>query len=69
MDLIGYVCYRATQKFGGNDGVFNAAGFSNAFESITGIKKTMDGNEVLAILWGRKDVEILNRSHYRLKTS
>lgn len=67
-DLIGYICLRATKSFGGNDGMFNAAGFSNQLEKITGVKRTMDGETVRAILWGREDIEALpDGAHYKLR--
>ena len=65
-DLVNYVCLLATRAFGGNDGVFNLAGFSHQFSKVTGIKRTIDGKAVEAILWGRKDVERLpGGAHYR----
>lgn len=57
---------QAARKFGGNDGVFNAACFSNRMMTLAGLSGVMDGMLVRAVLSGRGDVEVLRGGHYRL---
>jgi hypothetical protein len=64
-DLVNYICQRAAFRFGGSDGVFNAAVFSTVWSEITGLKNGLDGLAVRAMLHGRPDVES-NGSHFRL---
>jgi hypothetical protein len=68
-DLTSWVMVRATDKFGGpRDGMFNAACFSAAWCEITGLRNSLDGRAVAAMLHGRSDVEALSGgAHYRLK--
>jgi hypothetical protein len=58
-DLISWMMVRAADKFGGNDGTFNAAGFSSAWKEITGLQSGLDGRAVRAMLHGRPDVDAL----------
>ena len=66
-DFIGMVIDRAIDRFGGKrDSVFNAAGFSSALREMSGVKQTIDGGMVRAILCGRRDVDVLaGGCHYR----
>jgi hypothetical protein len=66
-DFISLVIDRAIESFGGkNDGMFNAACFSTALASMSGVNQTLDGRMVRAILCGRQDVEVLRGGcHYR----
>lgn len=67
-DVVRLVCERAAQSFGGNDGMFNAAGFSNAMARIADCRGGLDGRMVRAILCGRSDVAVCSSdAHYRLK--
>jgi hypothetical protein len=57
----------AAESFGGDDGVFNGAGFSQAMRQLSGVTCTLDGYVVATILDGRSDVEVLKGgSHYRM---
>lgn len=67
VDLIHYVCIRAARRFGGSDGLFNAAGFSWAWKQITGLESGLDGYAVQAILHGRSDVRSDGHAHYWLR--
>lgn len=65
-DLVSWVMVRAEDKFGGNDGTFNAAGFSTAWKEITGLSSGLDGRAVRAMLHGRQDVQQLSGgSHFK----
>lgn len=64
-DVIGQAMKLAAERFGGVDGMFNAAGFSNTLGFLTGINGGVDGKLVKAILSGRTDCEHLPGSHYR----
>lgn len=67
-DLIRLAAERAAKAFGGGDGTFNGAGFSNEFAAIAGIRGAIDGHAVRAMLTGRADVRILkDGAHYRLR--
>lgn len=66
-DLIRFAMVRATERFGGKDGVFNGACFSGAFTELAGVTSGIDGKIVSAMLCGRPDVEVLKGgAHYRL---
>lgn len=65
-DLLNYVCQRAVQKFGGRDGTFNGACFSQAWKDVTGLQSGLDGLAVRAMMHGRMDVERIGTAHYRL---
>lgn len=66
-DLIRLAMNRACELFGGNDGVFNGACFSQAFIRMAGVESNLDGRVVEAMLCGRSDVEQLSGgAHYRL---
>ena len=67
MDLINYVCQRAAFKFGGSDGLFNAANFSAAWKEITGLQSGLDGLAVRAMLHGRPDVGTDGCAHFWLR--
>lgn len=60
-------CERAAGRFGGDDGVFNAAGFGLAFNGLAGVKGGLDGLVVRAMLTGRSDVTVLKGGHYQLR--
>lgn len=66
-DLLHFAMIRATQIFGGNDGVFSSASFSQAIKKVTGVKHLLDGQFVRAMMVGRTDVELLSGGcHYRV---
>jgi hypothetical protein len=66
-DLVALAAERAANYFGGNDGVFNAAGFSNALTELANVNGIIDGKIVRVILAGRSDIEVLKGGcHYRL---
>lgn len=68
-DLIHLAMEEACRKFGGNDGVFNAAGFSQAMMHHARLRGGIDGLLVRVLLTGRDDVDVLHGgSHYRLRT-
>lgn len=69
-DLIRLAAERAAGSFGGHDGTFNGAGFSQEFAKLAGINGAIDGKLVRAMLTGRRDVRVLRGgSHYRLLAS
>lgn len=70
-DLILIAAEQAAEAFGGGDGTFNAAGFSNCMMKLVNLRGTIDGNLVRAILSGRPDIEFLapGDSHYRLRST
>jgi hypothetical protein len=61
----------AAERYGGNDGVFNSAGFASAMAELAGLVthvNLMDGKLVEAILTGRSDVEALSGgAHWRYR--
>jgi len=59
-DVVHLTMRRATEKFGGNDKVFNGAGFGSELAKIAGLTNGVDGNLVEVILCGRNDVEQLS---------
>jgi hypothetical protein len=66
-DTIRLAAERAVGRFGGSDGLFNAACFSWAFTRIAGTCSAIDGNLVRAMLTGRRDIEVLKGGcHFRL---
>jgi len=66
-DVVHLSMRRAVEKFGGNDKVFNAAGFGIQLAKLANLANGIDGNLVEVILCGRDDVEQLSSgSHYRL---
>lgn len=60
---------RAAERFGGNDGLFNAACFSEAFMKLAGCNGALDGRIVRAILCGRRDVDAMvpGDAHYKIR--
>ncbi len=65
--MIAWTMRRACRRFGGTDGTFNAAGFSQAWSDVTGIRGGLGGETVAAMLHGRNDVVVLRGgAHYRL---
>lgn len=67
-DMIRLAMRRAARRFGGSDGVFNAAGFGLTLAGMAGLRGGVDGDLVAAILCGRSDVEPLRGgAHYRLR--
>ena len=67
-DVVRLACERAVRGFGGNDGMFNAAGFSNAMARLADCRGGLDGKMVRVILCGRSDVAVCSGgAHYRLK--
>jgi hypothetical protein len=66
-DMLRFTMEKAAQRFGGGDGTFNAANFSNALRETSGVAQTLDGKMVRALMVGRPDVRVLPGSHYRLK--
>ena len=68
-DVIRLAIDRACINMGGNDGLFSAAGFSDAIANLAGTNSVLDGNIVRVILTGRQDIEPQkNGSHYYLKS-
>lgn len=66
-DVVRLAMNRACELFGGRDGVFNSACFSQAFIRIAGVETNIDGRIVEAMLCGRQDVEQLSGgAHWRL---
>jgi hypothetical protein len=66
-DFVRRACEDAVTSFGGQDGIFNSAGFGVAFRKLAGVTQTLDGKYVRAILLGRKDVDLLSGgAHFRL---
>ena len=66
-DAVHDTMLRAAEKYGGTDGTFNSACFSEALLDLAGVKQPIDGKVVAAILLGRSDVEVLSgRAHYRV---
>ena len=66
-DVVHLAMRRAVEKFGGNDKVFNGAGFGTELAKLANLANSVDGNLVEVILCGRDDVEQLSGgSHYRL---
>lgn len=66
-DAVHEAMLRAAKKYGGTDGAFNSACFSEALLELAGVKQPIDGKVVAAILLGRSDVEVLSgRAHYRV---
>lgn len=67
-DLIHFAMERACVIFGGNDGVFNSACFSTAFEKISGVNRLLDGWTVRAMMVGRTDVKVMSGgSHWQIR--
>jgi len=65
-DVVHVAMRRAAANFGGNDGVFNGAGFGTELMKLANLNGGVDGNLVEVILCGRGDVEQLSGgSHYR----
>lgn len=60
---------RAAERFGGPDGVFSGAGFSNALMHAAGLSGAVDGRLVRAILAGRCDVQDRGNGHYQIAPS
>lgn len=66
-DLIRLAAERAARRFGGTDGIFNSAGFSQEFTRMARVSRPLDGNVVRAMLCGRSDCELLSGgAHFRL---
>lgn len=66
-DAVHEAMLRAAKKYGGEDGTFNNACFSEALLEMAGVKQQIDGKVMATILLGRQDVEILpGRAHYRV---
>ena len=66
-DLIHLAMCRAADRYGGNSGVFNGAGFSHALIHFAKTNRQLDGEVVAVILCGRDDVDCLaGGSHYRI---
>lgn len=65
-DSVSLAMQMAANSFGGKDGVFNGASFSNAMRQLAGVTCNLDGYVVATILEGRSDVQVLKGgSHYR----
>jgi hypothetical protein len=66
-DVVHIAMRRAVDNFGGNDNIFNGAGFGSEMMKLASLSGGIDGNLVEAILCGRDDVEQMSGgSHYRL---
>ncbi len=69
-DLIRLAASRACDSFGGNDGTFNAAGFSQEFIKMSPTSNQIDGHIVRMMLTGRPDIQVLKGdAHFRLVQS
>ena len=67
MDVVRLAAEQAAIQFGGHDGTFNAASFSNRMARISMLKTKVDGLMVRAILCGRSDIEEVGPAHYRVR--
>lgn len=66
-DLVHLAMRRAVEKFGGNEKVFNGAGFGVELMRLANLQGGIDGHLVEAILCGREDVRQLSGgAHYLL---
>jgi NAD(P)-dependent dehydrogenase (short-subunit alcohol dehydrogenase family) len=64
-DVVNLAMRRAVKSFGGNDGVFNGAGFGIQLMKLANLDGVIDGNLVEVILCGREDViQLQGGSHY-----
>lgn len=64
--LVSLAMVRAIAAFGGEDGVFNRAGFQTAFDAVLGFPGTTTSTMAAALLGKRADVEVLaGGAHYR----
>ena len=67
-DLIRLAAERAAASYGGHDGTFNAANFSQEFIAMGPTVRQIDGIVVRMMLTGRDDIGVLaGGSHYRLR--
>ena len=57
----------ACRSFGGDDGMFNSAGFSNAVELVTGLCRPMDGRLVQFVLEDHHAIDRHGSAHWVLK--
>lgn len=65
-DFIGReVIPAAVKRYGGEDCIFNAANFGLALMEKIGLRGSLDGLIVKAILEGRPDVVMMGGSYYR----
>lgn len=64
-DLVGEAIDLAVLRFGGTDGVFNAAGVSAALSLLFRLQEAIDGQRIHAFLVRRPDVACLGPSMYR----
>lgn len=60
-----FFAWKATRKFGGDDGLFNSACFAEVIQEELGLP-TPDGLIVKLILSGRVGVEQVGDAHWRL---
>lgn len=64
MQLVQRAMILAAEAYGAEEKrTFNAAGFSNALRELSGVRQTLDGKMVEAILQGRSDVVSLGPGH------
>jgi hypothetical protein len=61
--VILFFAWRATRKFGGDDGLFNSACFSEVIREMLGLP-TPDGLIVRLILSGRNGIEQVGDAHW-----
>jgi hypothetical protein len=67
-NVVVFLSQLACKKFGGNDGVFNSAGFAQIVEELTGLPITeIDGEIVRLILSNRSEISSLpGGSHWKV---
>ena len=63
--VILFFAWRATKLFGGDDGLFNSAGFATVVHDMLGLP-ILDGLVVKLILSGRDGIEQVGDAHWRL---
>lgn len=67
-DMLRYAMEKAVRLFGDNgDNIFTSACLSGAITKLAGVSGVIDGNIIRCLLVGRRDVEILDSCHFKLK--
>lgn len=66
-DLIRFVMEKAADRYG-DESMFSAACFATSLRQVSGVRQTLDGQMVAAIMVGRDDVERLDRCYYRMRS-
>lgn len=63
--VILFFAWKASKLFGGNDGLFNSAGFASVVHDMLGLP-VLDGLIVRLILSGREGIEQVGDAHWRI---